>query len=196
MTISTSGALFDSRSQNITPEIRKAAKIAAAYADFRLRARSPVRTGQLRGAWKVRLVGNGLNLTNDTPYAVYNEFGTKRMAARPMAAPTLPEAQAVFKGELARLIGQKLAGKAINGVQNGRIPSPVRNQKNAAIFNALTNGAAKAGKRGFRGLKPGTISYKQIKKLERTFGKARPDPIGKLQSRLAAKVGAIARSAQ
>ena len=51
---------------------------------------SRVDTGEMQGNWIWRrtAVGEG-ELVNDTPYVVYNEYGTRFMAAQPMARPAI-----------------------------------------------------------------------------------------------------------
>lgn len=70
---------------------------------------TPVDTGQLRDAWAVHPAERaGLHvrgsLYNDTPYGVYVEFGTSRMAGRHMAAQAI-DAEGV---NLARNIESRL----------------------------------------------------------------------------------------
>lgn len=191
MSISTSGPLFDSRNHNITPQIRESARIAGAYALFRLRVRSAVRTGQMRGGWQVRLVGNGLAIDNPVRHTIFNEMGTRYMAARPMARPTIPEAQKVFQLELARRVGRKLAADTIGTTHSGNIPqssSPL----DGTVFSALNRSAQRNGRRGFSGLKPGALPYSTVNRYQKRFGKAGPATRGQLKSRLADRVNAIA----
>lgn len=191
MTVNTYGPLF-SKQTKITPEIRRAAKKAAAYGLFRVKARSPVRTGEMRGGWDVDLEGYGIRFRNPVAHTIYNEMGTKYMRAAPMVRPTIPETQRVFKKELGKEIGRKLAGNVI-GSLGGGIPS-VSSPKDGAVFSALTTARSSAPKgRGFRGgyKQNFEFSFKGLKSYEREFGKARPARVGKLESKKARAVGAL-----
>ena len=66
--------------------MRKAAAGAAAAASY-----SRVDTGRMRAGWTAEPLGiNGARVTNPVPYTIYNEFGTFRMSAKPMARPSMP----------------------------------------------------------------------------------------------------------
>lgn len=73
------------------PVVRKAALEAKAYAEERLRQVSPVRTGRLASNWIVDANLTSLTMRNPTPYAGFVEYGTRFMAARPMASRVAPE---------------------------------------------------------------------------------------------------------
>ncbi len=107
MAISAYGALFDRASVNGT--IRDAAKKAASYGKMRIKARTPVRTGQLRDAWNVKIEGYGVRITNEKKYAIFVEMGTRYMDARPMVAPTVDEIRKEFKRLLVKSVGKKRA---------------------------------------------------------------------------------------
>jgi hypothetical protein len=146
----------------------------------------------MRQGWQVNLEGYGLRFKNEVPYTIYNEMGTRFMKASPMARPTIPETQTVFKQELGRSIGRKLAANIIGGLGSG-IPQ-ISSPRDGAVFDALTRARNPAPKgRGFRGsYKTGfNFTYEGIKKLERQFGKAIPARTGQLDSEKARSVGAI-----
>lgn len=170
--ISYFGPLF-ATDANISPQIRRAAQKAAAYGRFRAQARTPVATGLLRRSTEVKLEGRGIRMKNDTPYARYVHNGTKRMPARRFISDTLPETKEVFRLELQQEIGRKLGADIIG---------------NLASSTKLTD-----GRKGFKGTykEAAAFEFKGLKKYEKRFGKARPSPIGKLDSAKARKVGAI-----
>ena len=44
----------------------------------------------MRDGWKAEPLGvNGARVSNPVPYTIYNEFGTFRMSAQPMARPSM-----------------------------------------------------------------------------------------------------------
>ncbi|AXR78987.1 HK97-gp10 family putative phage morphogenesis protein [Natrarchaeobaculum sulfurireducens] len=57
------------------------------------RRRSPVDTGNLRGAWTSEVETEGetiiAEIGNEAAYAAFVEFGTNRMAAQPMIRPAI-----------------------------------------------------------------------------------------------------------
>lgn len=66
---------------------------------------SRVRTGVMRSEWKfdmheVEAEGTVFNLIR---YAVYNEYGTRHMAAHPMLRPALAESRAEFEAYAAEI---------------------------------------------------------------------------------------------
>lgn len=70
--------------------VRKAALEAKSYAETQLAAVTPVRTGQLARNWVVSANWTSISMVNNTPYAGFVEYGTRKMAARPMATAVAP----------------------------------------------------------------------------------------------------------
>ncbi len=106
------GKLFDN--SDVTPAIARAANIAKTYGLALVKARTPVDTNRLRPAWQARLEGNGIRWTNDTPYAGFVEFGTKKMAARSMLTGSLQDIEEVFASEINKEIGYQLGAEIIS----------------------------------------------------------------------------------
>lgn len=102
------GALFDSNTP-VTPAIAKAANVAKTYGLALVKARTPVDTSKLKGAWAATLEGNGIRWTNPTPYAGFVEHGTRKMAGRAMLANSLTDIETVFYRELSKELGKTLA---------------------------------------------------------------------------------------
>ena len=70
--------------------LRKATAGAAAAKGFSRR-----RTGAMAAGWKpVPLGVNGARVVSGPHYTIYNEYGTFKMAAQPMARPSMPAALA------------------------------------------------------------------------------------------------------
>lgn len=113
MTINYYGELFEGA--KITPQITKAADETRKVAIKTLRQNTPVDTGRLKAGWKVVKEGHGFRITNETPYAVFVNMGTRNMAPRRMLEKSLPTIEATFKKALAKEIGKKLATKIIGG---------------------------------------------------------------------------------
>lgn len=68
-------------------------KATAGAADAARRSR--VDTGAMRAGWKATpLPGGAARVSSGPEYTVYNEYGTSRMAAQPMARPSMPIAAA------------------------------------------------------------------------------------------------------
>lgn len=180
--INAYGPLFDGA--RITPSIKKAAQKALDYGEYRIRMRSPVRTGALREGWKLALEGYGVRITNDVGYAIFNEMGTRFMRARPMAAPTIAEMQLVFSKELAQDIGKRLAVKVIRSVDGN--PLGASDPLDDKAYGALTGGArgTTLGGVGFRntGKNAKTLSYAQKASYNRILPKAFPSTPGRIQS--------------
>ena len=51
----------------------------------------PVRTGALRNSLQYHPIANGAEILARRPYAIYLEYGTHRMSARPFLLPALRE---------------------------------------------------------------------------------------------------------
>lgn len=100
------GALFDPN-QNITPEIRKAINSTIPYGLTLIKQRSPVKTGALKAGWQAKAVGQGIEWTNEVPYTIYQEMGTRFFPAKRMLASSMPEIKQHFMQQLNRAIGKK-----------------------------------------------------------------------------------------
>lgn len=75
------------------------------------KGRVKVDTGNLRGSVKARFENNRLRAEigwwdRDDDYAVWQEFGTRRMPARPSLGPALEEEKRHLPGRLKREIGR------------------------------------------------------------------------------------------
>jgi HK97 gp10 family phage protein len=70
------------------------------------KARSRVDTGQMRGGWMSHMTGamSGV-VENNVEHAIYNEFGTVKMSAQPMLAPSVEEARPMFIAEMNMVYG-------------------------------------------------------------------------------------------
>jgi len=191
MTVNVHGELFTAGTK-ISPAMRRSAQKAAAYGLLRVQARSPVATGLLRRSWSVELDGNGALLTNKVPYAIFNEMGTKFMAARPMAAPTIPEIQRVFQLELSREVGRALSTSIVGNTKidkdaNPYLPSEPKDRltfdllRTGREFTPSPGGRASQGFKG-TGKAPRALSTKKTAEFNREFGRAKPKQTGRLQS--------------
>jgi HK97 gp10 family phage protein len=106
------GKLFNS--PDITPGIARAANIAKTYGLALVKARTPVDTARLHEGWKATLEGGGIRWSNDTPYAAYVEFGTRKMAPRGMLTRSLDDIKEVFIEELGKEIGKELGEQIVS----------------------------------------------------------------------------------
>ncbi len=88
----------------------RAARTAGQMALDRVNENTPVRSGRLRSGNRLLVNGNEATISNDTPYAIYVEFGTRHMAARAFMTRGLQQAEAQF----GRLTGQEV-GDALRG---------------------------------------------------------------------------------
>ena len=70
---------------------------------------APVKTGLLRSRMQVRQVSGGgsdtvmFELYNDTPYAIFQEMGTKHMRAHPFLTPAMHFTQSQLKARLSSI---------------------------------------------------------------------------------------------
>jgi hypothetical protein len=56
-------------------------------------ARSRVDTGQMKAGWTANnITPYAYELRNDVPHTIYNEYGTYKMSAQPMATPAIESA--------------------------------------------------------------------------------------------------------
>lgn len=110
-TINLYGQLFDGA--RITPALTRATETARVFGLALIKSKTPVRTGKLKKGWEGVRSGHGIRWSNETPYGIFVEMGTRRMAARPMLSAALPEIEKTFKKALAKEIGTKLANKII-----------------------------------------------------------------------------------
>lgn len=63
----------------------------------RTRARTPVRSGALKGGWGFRNKATSIEIYNTQEYAAYVEFGTEKMAPRGMLRTSLLEADDITR---------------------------------------------------------------------------------------------------
>lgn len=107
------GQLFN-KEQNITPEIRKATDEAIAYGTALIKMRSPVKTGALKAGWRGTPKGQGIEWSNEVPYTIYQEMGTRFFPGRHMLADSQLEIAEEFKRSLSRAIGKKYGAEVKN----------------------------------------------------------------------------------
>jgi len=67
-------------------------KASAGAADAARRSR--VDTGAMRAGWHAIPIPGGARVINEVGHTAYNEYGTSRMPAQPMARPSMPVAAA------------------------------------------------------------------------------------------------------
>lgn len=91
--------------------VDEALQEARDYAETAVKARTPVRTGELKANWQIGKSKTSVTFSNQTPYAAFVEYGTRRMKPRAMMQKTLPETQEVFKQALLRKLGKRLSDK-------------------------------------------------------------------------------------
>lgn len=89
--VTNTGALAAATAPGLAAvSLRKASAGAAAAAGF-----SRVDTGAMRAGWHPEPLGvNGARVMSGPAYTIYNEYGTSRMSAQPMARPSMPIALA------------------------------------------------------------------------------------------------------
>lgn len=71
---------------------------------------APIRTGNLRRSYHTDFAGTKAEIGNDTgiaPYAIFVEYGTYKMAARPHLRPAVEAVRAKFMAALAAILGGK-----------------------------------------------------------------------------------------
>lgn len=119
--ISYQGDLW--QGDKVTPAIAKATEEARRFAIFALKAKTPVRTGNLQQRWSVNKEGKGLRITNSAKYAIYVEMGTRHMKPRHMLTNTIPEIETTFKKALAKELGKTLGARVISAVTGGDVGS-------------------------------------------------------------------------
>ncbi len=111
--VSFYGALAEGFS--VTPAIKRAAENTRKYGLKIVKANTPVKTGEMKGAWKAELEGYGIRWTNSALHASFIEGGTRFMAPRAPLAKALPLIKAEFRKQLGVEIGKKLAAKITLG---------------------------------------------------------------------------------
>ena len=76
-------------------------KKLAAEALTKIKARTPVRSGELQASWYIdQMVTNGIveiTILNDQPYAIFVEYGTQYMAGVHMLEQTINEITYSYK---------------------------------------------------------------------------------------------------
>lgn len=168
MSISTYGPLFQPGAK-ITPAIRRAATRTSDYALDALKSRTPVRSGEMIGAWKVKPEAYGVRITNSAPHAIYVEMGTKSMKARRPVARAMPDIQNHFRFTLAQEIGKSLSGKLVGSVS---VPQRASSPKDPKAYSALTNSDRQYNKGlrpGVGGRPPRTIDLKDVRSAQRAL---------------------------
>lgn len=67
------------------------------------RARSRVRTGQMKAGWEVvEITDHSGVLRNTVEHVVYNEYGTRHMSAQPMLHPAAEAEREPFRRRIAK----------------------------------------------------------------------------------------------
>lgn len=105
------GELFKVNGKTIPNAAAKAVSATQKFAELTLKANTPVKTGKLRDGWSVMQTKKGLGITNQTPYAIYVEMGTKHMRPRNMLKNSLPVINDYFETQLKQNLGKSLAAK-------------------------------------------------------------------------------------
>lgn len=105
------GELFKVNGKTIPRAVEKAVNDTVKFAELTLKANTPVDTGLLRKSWHVMPTKKGLGITNNTPYAIYVEMGTKHMRSRDMLGRSLPAINNYFEENLRKNLGKSLAAK-------------------------------------------------------------------------------------
>lgn len=112
-------------SGNVTRAIQNAAWVAKAYGQALIKARTPVDTGRLKNSWQSSLDNQGITFLNNTPYASYVEYGTRKMAPRYMLTDSIPDIERVFRQELAKEMGKELGARIVSDIMpRGFRPKP------------------------------------------------------------------------
>lgn len=88
----------------------RAARLAGQMALDRVNDNTPVRTGRLKSGNHLLVNGNEATISNDTPYAIYVEYGTRHMAARAFMTRGLQQAEAQFERVTGQAVGDALRG--------------------------------------------------------------------------------------
>ena len=81
---------------------KSAARVASSVV-AEAKERSRIRTGKMRRGWRKKKTGSGYIVFDDVPWTVYNEFGTRHMAAQPMLTPAMRHAASKLSRELKAL---------------------------------------------------------------------------------------------
>ncbi len=81
-----------------TAKVSLAVRMAERRITLRSKAKSRVRTGNMRGGWQSQEMGAFEGIVfNLVDYTVYNEFGTVYMSAQPMLRPAIEETRSEFE---------------------------------------------------------------------------------------------------
>jgi len=96
-------------------ELRAAAsqvvRATAAMVEIRAKDIVPVDTGNLKNSIQTTMENDLLAIVStgtteeDAPYAIYVEYGTRRMAARPYMRPAAEAARPAFEAAMKKLLG-------------------------------------------------------------------------------------------
>lgn len=79
------------------PKASAAVRATAMAVETTAKQRSRVDTGAMRGAWATEVQGAlSARVANGQEYAIYNEYGTSKMSAQPMARPAAHQAEPAF----------------------------------------------------------------------------------------------------
>lgn len=112
VSVKAEGKLFSGRPSR---SVLKAAKSAQDKALASTRARTRVKTGNLKGAWQANISsassGVSLAITNDVYYAKYQEYGTRYISPMGASKKGLSDAKSVFQQELQRELKNDLGGR-------------------------------------------------------------------------------------
>jgi HK97 gp10 family phage protein len=85
--------------------VRAAVQKAVFDVEAGCKVRSRVDTGAMRNAWQGRMTGDTEGeVANGVEYAIYNEYGTAKMPAQPMAHPAADAARPGFEAAIKQAI--------------------------------------------------------------------------------------------
>lgn len=104
MSVSFKGWLFDDAS--FQEAIKKGVDSTKGQKIERFpKARSRVRTGRMLKSWQSRVEDDGIRVGSyKILYTVYNEYGTRKMAAQPMLAPSIEPMRTVLANEIVKAV--------------------------------------------------------------------------------------------
>lgn len=111
MSVKREGKLFTG---NPSRAFQRAARRTSDRALRVTRDKSRVKTGRMRSGWQAQITGNSsgvsLTISNNVPYTIFQERGTKYVAPMLAAAAGLETATAIFQQELQHELTGELGG--------------------------------------------------------------------------------------
>jgi HK97 gp10 family phage protein len=105
ITVTIASNLLPRLARELRPRAARIVRKTALDIEAGAKRRSRVDTGAMQNAWQTEMTGETeATVSNAVEHVLYNEFGTVRMGAQPMATPAAEAARGPFVEAMRKLL--------------------------------------------------------------------------------------------